>query len=85
LPKEHFHNGRIIIVFAEDYLKKVGVGNYMANKEMLKTCAKCNLGKMHKISLNESFTDEWKCDECGFTESKSPFDIIIEDQTGKKG
>lgn len=56
----------------------------MSGQEILKTCAKCHLGKMHKISLNESFTDEWKCDECGYTESKSPFDIIIEDQTGKK-
>jgi ribosomal protein S27AE len=56
----------------------------MSKHEILKTCEKCHLGKMHKISLNESFTDEWKCDECGYTESKSPFDIIIEDQTGQK-
>jgi ribosomal protein S27AE len=64
-------------------LNMVG-GVVMSKQEILKTCAKCHLGKMHKISLNESFTDEWKCDECGYTESKSPFDIIIEDQTGKK-
>jgi len=56
----------------------------MPKQETLKTCIKCHLGKMHKISLNESFTDDWKCDECGYTESKSPFDIIIENQTDKK-
>lgn len=56
----------------------------MANQEIFKTCAKCHLGKMHKISLNEGFTDDWKCDECGYTESKSSFDIIIEDQIQNK-
>lgn len=55
----------------------------MSEQEILKTCAKCHLGKMQKIILNESFTNEWKCDECGFTENKSSFDILIEDQTGK--
>ena len=55
----------------------------MSEQEFLKTCVKCHLGKMHKISLNESFTDDWKCDVCGYTENKSPFDVIIEDQTEK--
>lgn len=59
-------------------------GLTMANQEIFKTCAKCHLGKMHKISLNEGFTDDWKCDECGYTESKSSFDIIIEDQIQNK-
>lgn len=43
----------------------------MSNQEILQACAKCHLGKMHKISLNESFTDDWHCDECGYTEVKS--------------
>ncbi|MBP2659468.1 MAG: hypothetical protein H6Q69_2500 [Firmicutes bacterium] len=70
--------------FAENLTKNSRRQEIMPKQETLKTCIKCHLGKMHKISLNESFTDDWKCDECGYTESKSPFDIIIENQTDKK-
>jgi ribosomal protein L37AE/L43A len=69
--------------FAEPYTKMVERRDSMPKQETLKSCTKCHLGKMHKISLNESFTDDWKCDQCGYTEGKSPFDIIIENQTDK--